>query len=307
MRLLKYKWILIASFLLGLNGCLETEIQETLFDSMQEDERLSTFLEAMQLAGYDNALKNGNPITVFAPTNEAFQAYFRASNISGLGDIPVEELRDLMLYHVLGASTTMASLGTKYYLTPSPAGPENRVVAIYVKNEDGTHTINSTTRVLEKDMGSFGGFYNVIDEVLRIPNVYNILEDNEDFSALLSGVNAVPELAAKFRDEDLYTFFAISNEDLEASLMTTYNVSELSSLEESLRNDLLRSHVVDSFYTGQELLDPFLGELNTLREGYTISPQNSSIIVLNDSSEIVIGNIQTTNGVIHVVNRLLPQ
>ena len=292
---------------MGLTGCLESEIQTTLFDSMQEDERLSTFLEAMQVAGYDNALKNGNPITVFAPTNDAFDAYFTANNISGLGDIPIAELRNLMLYHVLGVATTMASLGTQYYLTPSPAGPDNRVVAIYVENEDGTHSLNSRAMVLEKDMGNFGGFYNVIDEVLRIPNVYNILEDNEDFSALLAGVNSVPELADKFKDEDLYTFFAISNEDLEADLMETFNVNSLNGLEEMVRNDLLKSHVVDSFYTGQELLDPFLDDLNTLRDGYTIRPQNAARIVLNDSSEVIIGNIQTTNGIIHVINKLLPQ
>lgn len=307
MRRFKFSWILISSLLLGLTGCLESEIQTTLFDSMQEDERLSTFLEAMQVAGYDNALKNGNPITVFAPTNDAFDAYFTANNISGLGDIPIAELRNLMLYHVLGVATTMASLGTQYYLTPSPAGPDNRVVAIYVENEDGTHSLNSRAMVLEKDMGNFGGFYNVIDEVLRIPNVYNILEDNEDFSALLAGVNSVPELADKFKDEDLYTFFAISNEDLEADLMETFNVNSLNGLEEMVRNDLLRSHVVDSFYTGQELLDPFLGDLNTLRDGYTIRPQNAARIVLNDSSEVIIGNIQTTNGIIHVINKLLPQ
>lgn len=304
---LKYRLLLLLSCLLSLNGCLETEIQTTLFDSMQEDQRLSTFLEAMQLAGYDNALKNGNPITVFAPTNDAFQAYLSANNYSALGDIPIEELRNLMLYHVLGASTTMASLGSKYYLTPSPAGPDNRVVAIYVENDNGTHTLNSSSKVLEKDLGTFGGFYNIIDEVLRIPNVYNILEDNEDFSRLLDGVNSVPDLADKFKDEDLYTFFAISNEDLEADLMETFNVSSLNGLEEAVRNDLLRSHVVDSFYTGQELLDPFLGDLNSLREGYTITPQNSARILLNDSSEVVIGNIQTTNGIIHVINKLLPQ
>lgn len=307
MRRFKFSWILISSLLLGLTGCLESEIQTTLFESMQEDERLSTFLEAMQLAGYDNALKNGNPITVFAPTNDAFQAYFTANNISGLGDVPIEELRNLMLYHVLGVATTMASLGSKYYLTPSPAGPGNRVVAIYVENDDGTHSLNTRAKVLEKDLGTFGGFYNVIDEVLRIPNVYNILEDNEDFSDVLAGVNSVPGLADKFRDDDLYTFFAISNEDLETDLMETFNVNNLNGLEEMLRNDLLQSHVVDSFYTGQELLDPFLGDLNTLREGYTITPRNSTRIVLNDSSEVVIGNIQTTNGIIHVVNKLLPQ
>ncbi|MEM8886355.1 MAG: fasciclin domain-containing protein [Bacteroidota bacterium] len=307
MKLLKVKFVLLLSCFLGLNGCLESEVQTTLFDSMQEDTRLSSFLEAMQLAGYDNALKNGNPITVFAPTNDAFQTYLSANNYSSLGDIPIGELRNLMLYHVLGTATTMASLGTNYYLTPSPAGPDNRVVAIYVKNDNGTHTLNSTSQVLEKDMGTFGGFYNIIDEVLRIPNVYNILEDNDVFSLILEGVNNLPELADKFKDEDLYTFFAIGNEALETNLMETFNVNSLNGLEEAVRNDLLRSHVVDSFYTAQELLDPFLGDLNSLREGYIIRSQNSARIVLNDSAEVIIGNIQTTNGVIHVVNRLLPQ
>ncbi|MEL6255747.1 MAG: fasciclin domain-containing protein, partial [Bacteroidota bacterium] len=213
MKEIKYRLALIFLILLGANGCLETELQPTLFDSMVEDERLSIFLEGMQLANLDNALKNGTPITVFAPSNDAFQTYFSENNISGLGDIPIEELRELMLYHVLGATTTLASLGTQYYLTPSPAGPGDRVIAIYIKNDAGSHSINTSTAVLEKDLGGLGGFYNIIDKVLRIPNVYNILEDNEDFSALLAGVNTVPELADKFKDDELYTFFAISNED----------------------------------------------------------------------------------------------
>ena len=50
------------------------ESHEDLVTRAQADPRLSTFVTAVEAGGLTGALRGAGPFTVFAPTNEAFEA-----------------------------------------------------------------------------------------------------------------------------------------------------------------------------------------------------------------------------------------
>ena len=66
-------------------------------DELREREEFSELMGALEATGLDETLENNGPFTIFAPTNEAFDAV--QETVAGLSE---EELRDVLLYHVLG-------------------------------------------------------------------------------------------------------------------------------------------------------------------------------------------------------------
>ncbi|MEM6803583.1 MAG: fasciclin domain-containing protein [Bacteroidota bacterium] len=299
---------LLFAFLLCLNtSCLETEPQSTIFDALQERGDFDIFLEAVQIVGFDNALRNGSPITVFAPTDDAFASFLSDRGISTLSEIDIEELRDIVLYHLLGTTIPLSGLRSAYFLTPSTAGNEGNFVAIYVEDVgNGEYRLNGTANVILKDQNTFGGFYNSIDQVLELPTIFDMLEQNEDFSLMLAGINSSPEVKTILTEEDSsHTFLLVPDEDLEEDLSATYGVSSLTELSEGLRDSLLKAHTLPGYFRGQDLGDPFAGDFETLLEDFNISVVGSTRLILNEGPEVSIANIQAKNGVIHTVNGLL--
>ncbi len=64
-----------------------------------------TFLiKAAQKAGLAEYLSTQDGITVFAPTDDAFKTLLTDLGLSSLDDIPVADLTNILLYHVIGQS-----------------------------------------------------------------------------------------------------------------------------------------------------------------------------------------------------------
>ncbi|PKV63081.1 fasciclin domain-containing protein [Pontibacter ramchanderi] len=65
------------------------------------DPEFSILVAAVQRAGLGETLASGGPYTVFAPTNDAFIAALGELGFASLEDVPVEALRQILLYHVV--------------------------------------------------------------------------------------------------------------------------------------------------------------------------------------------------------------
>ena len=108
MLLKSIKKVFILSLILGfgfLTSCDDddtTKIQEDIVDLASADSNLSILVQALQRADLVSALQEDGALTVFAPTNEAFQALLDSKAAwNSLDDIPVETLKSVLLYHVL--------------------------------------------------------------------------------------------------------------------------------------------------------------------------------------------------------------
>ncbi len=73
-----------------------------IYTQMLELPEISTFVKCVELTGYDKILDVSGSYTVFAPSNEAFNAFFAASNkYNSIEDIPLNELNRIVKYHIV--------------------------------------------------------------------------------------------------------------------------------------------------------------------------------------------------------------
>ncbi|MGE5317638.1 MAG: fasciclin domain-containing protein, partial [Chloroflexota bacterium] len=64
------------------------------------DARFSILVEALTKANLTSALQADGPFTVFAPTNDAFEALFADLGVNGISDLDAATLTPILLNHV---------------------------------------------------------------------------------------------------------------------------------------------------------------------------------------------------------------
>lgn len=101
-----------AIFVIFLMGCRD-DFQDTKYERPEwlagkvytqilEQPELSTFARGVELIGYDTIIDVSGSYTVFAPSNEAFNAYFASNpDYSSIEQMPISELDRLIKYHIV--------------------------------------------------------------------------------------------------------------------------------------------------------------------------------------------------------------
>jgi uncharacterized surface protein with fasciclin (FAS1) repeats len=121
-----------------------------------------TLLAAATAAGLVETLQGEGPLTVFAPTDEAFAALPAGTLDSLLAD--PEALKQILLYHVVSGAVKAADVVN---LT-SADSVEGSPIAIAVK--DGKVYLNDTAQVTTTDVMATNGVIHVIDQVILPPS-----------------------------------------------------------------------------------------------------------------------------------------
>lgn len=76
-------------------------VPASIWDILEEKGNFSIFLQGTDLAGYKQMLEGKSLLTVMAPDDDAFKAYLTENNYSSISDMPKEELKKLIAYHLL--------------------------------------------------------------------------------------------------------------------------------------------------------------------------------------------------------------
>jgi transforming growth factor-beta-induced protein len=138
------------------------EPAESIVDIAVANEDFETLVAAVQAAGLAETLDGEGPFTVFAPTDDAFEAAFEALGVTAddvLAD--TEGLTQILLYHVVDGAVlaeTVVGLDAATTLQGSD-------VTITV-DEDGRVFLNDTIEVTTTDIQASNGVIHVIDGVL---------------------------------------------------------------------------------------------------------------------------------------------
>ena len=131
----------------------------TLIDVAIADGHFKTLAKALTAAGLIDTLQGAGPVTVFAPTDDAF-AKLPAGTLDGLlKDIP--KLTAILKYHVLAgkvAAADVVKLDGKTATTLNGA-------ALKVSTTGGVK-LNGVVNVTKTDIAASNGVIHVIDTVL---------------------------------------------------------------------------------------------------------------------------------------------
>ena len=138
----------------------EAESMGTIVDIAVADDRFETLVSALQAAELVEALSGEGPFTVFAPTDEAFEALPEGTLDALLADIPA--LTDILLYHVVSGEVLAEDV---INLNEAETLLEENVS---IRVEDGKVFINDSEVILT-DIMADNGVIHVIDAVLLPP------------------------------------------------------------------------------------------------------------------------------------------
>jgi uncharacterized surface protein with fasciclin (FAS1) repeats len=127
----------------------------------QATPELSTLVEAVAAADLVETLEGPGPFTVFAPTNQAFEALGSTLDTL-LKPANKGELAEVLTYHVVPGELKAADLSDGQKLKTVQGGQ------LTVKVADGKVTVNGAT-VAMPDVAASNGVVHVIDEVLVPP------------------------------------------------------------------------------------------------------------------------------------------
>ena len=117
----------------------------------------STLIAALTAAGLVDDLSGTGPFTVFAPTDAAFAAL--DLNAGNVDDLPVETLRNILLYHVVPARRPASSVLAASTLTMANGGSAS------ISVQQSNAFINDA-QIVQTDIEASNGIIHVINAVL---------------------------------------------------------------------------------------------------------------------------------------------
>lgn len=248
---------------------------------------------ALTRADLISALEADGSFTVFAPTNAAFDALLSAIGQTSIDDVPVDVLKNILLYHVLDSSV-MSSQITSGEVTTL----EGSNIAL---STAGGITVNGVSVINPFDVEATNGVIHTINEVLVPANiaqfVNTVLEPayfNNSFSTLITAAVKADVVETLLTTPNL-TIFAPTNDAFEASGINPEQI------DASTLASVLTYHVV-----GAKVLSSGIpSEAETVNGNMLYFSLVSSGNFINGNTEIVAVDIESGSGVVHVIDMVL--
>ncbi|MFQ3312962.1 MAG: transforming growth factor-beta-induced protein [Colwellia sp.] len=269
---------------------------------------LSTLVSALQSTGLDTTLANlDNDYTVFAPTNAAF-AKLPAGTVEGLTS---EQLTDILLYHVIAGEVLSDGAIKVAQSMDNMAAMANEAKAA-VSFTDGRLFINGA-KVSAANVMAKNGVVHLIDNVIMPPAMMveptmNIVEvalaDPDNFSTLVVALTAADLVTTLSNEEATFTVFAPTNAafaKIDADALTA-----LLADTEALTKVLLTHVVAESSISSFDAYAANGGSLTTASGtmiDVSIDAETGQLIV--GGAKVVISDVYTTNGIIHVIDTVI--
>lgn len=277
-----------------------TEAEKNIVETAMADSQFSILVDAIVKAGLVDALSAEGPFTVFAPTNDAFNMLFGELGISGVEDLTAEQLKPILLYHVVGSKVMAADVTTGYVPTLNQSAPGSNSVMVYTNAAKGVQ-LNNGSNVIAADVMASNGIIHVIDKVLLPVDVVDIAIQNSNFSILVEAV-AKAGLVEALKAEGPFTVFAPTNAAFE-ELFMALGVSGISDLSAEQLTPILLYHVVSGNVRAADVMSGMVPTLNT--EASIEIEVSSMGVMLDGNAKVIATDVQGTNGVIHVIDKVI--
>ena len=297
-------FLLITVLSFGFIACSdedESSIPETntIVDIAVGDAQFSTLVAALQRTNLVSTLQGTGPFTVFAPTNAAFTAL--GVDLATISD---SDLTKILLNHVIGAKVNAGDIaeGQSYASTASAAGPEGTALSILIEKVGGAVTINGNSRVTAADVNADNGVIHIIDGVLMPLDLVGHAAANSNFSTLVGALSGAPGgLVSALQAAGPYTVFAPLN-----SAFTEIEAVVASLTPEQLTT-VLTYHVVVGSNVSSTALSNGMSVASLSGQEFTVNLEGGASITDQGGgqSNIVIVDVQATNGIIHVIDKVL--
>ncbi len=271
-------------------------------DTAVADGRFQTLVAAVTAAGLVDTLKGEGPFTVFAPTDDAFAKLPEGTVESLLLPENKQALTDILLYHVISGKVMAADVVNLESAT-TVLGKD-----VAIKVDMGNVYINDA-QVIITDIETSNGVIHVIDSVILPPaeeaaapgTIVDIAIADGRFNTLVAAVTAA-ELVDTLNGEGPFTVFAPTDDAFAALPAGTLDSLLLPENKQQL-TDILLYHVVSGKVMAADVVG-LSSAPTVLGKDITIKVEDGKVF-LNDTVQVIITDIEASNGVIHVIDAVL--
>ena len=298
------------TFALVLAGCHKSSPghQLSIYATLAADDQYSILVSAIDKEGLKETLNRTSQekFTLFAPGNTAF-ATIGIHSPSDLSAIPDSTLKNILLYHVLGSQVKAADIPQA---ANTPVTTLNGQPIYATRTPSGKVFINGIS-VTRADIACTNGVIHDISGVL-MPAVGNIVQTaiaNPDLSLLVAAVLRASQgstnVATVLSGTGPFTVFAPTNQ---AFINAGFaNAAAINAADPNTLTKILTYHVIAGRIFSSDLVNnstPATANGETVKITLSMGAQvkgngNPS------PSNLTIANIVATNGVVHVIDRVL--
>lgn len=287
----------------------------TIADIASKNANLSILVQALDRAGLTTTFDSPGDFTVFAPTNDKFQAFLTANGFASIDAVPVPLLTEILKNHVVSGSFYSNELTTGYVKTLAKgAASSTNTLSMFIEvgstvKLNGGAT-NGGATVATADIEASNGVIHVVDNVIGLPTVVNHAIANPNFSSLVGALTSAgqPDFVTILSGTGPFTVFAPNNVAF-TSLNTELAPGGIASVSAANLTKVLTYHVVSpanvlsTSLTEGQIVTPILTPSQTftvlLSGGTRLKDAN------NRECNIVATDVQASNGVIHVLSKVL--
>ena len=260
--------------------------------------QFKTLASLLQSAGLVDTLKGAGPFTVFAPTDAAFAKVPKAT-LDALAADPAK-LKAVLLYHVVSGNVTAADV-VKLTSAKTLNG-----ASVSIKVQGSTVTINNAT-VVTPDVLASNGVIHVIDTVL-LPPAATAAPQNLVKTAVAAG--QFKTLAALLQKSGLVktlssgTWTVFAPTDAAFAKVPKATLAKLGGNPALLKKVLLY-HVVKGAVPASKVVT-LNGKSVQTAAGVPVKIKVAGgNVFLNGSTKVIKTDVMASNGVIHVINKVL--
>ncbi|MHC0440745.1 fasciclin domain-containing protein [Flavobacterium sp. 3-210] len=320
MKTIKFKLIALIALITFVtvscnNDDDSSQNPQTIVSIAQANPNLSSLVTALRKADLATTLKSSGTFTVFAPTNAAFSAFLTANGYADLNAVPVPVLKELLLNHVLNTKVKSSEITTGYVKTLAKGtASTTNTISMYLEKNSGVDInggkTNGGATVTIADIPASNGIIHVVDGVIGLPTIVNHAIANKNFTTLVAALTYNPSSGfagvLSGTASSPFTVFAPTNTAF-SSFLTETGYSGLAAIPANVLETTLKYHVVtganvlSTALTNGQVVNTFAGQNFTigLTGGAKITDANGRV------STITATDVQCSNGVIHVIDKVL--
>ncbi|QEG25056.1 Immunogenic protein MPT70 precursor [Mariniblastus fucicola] len=281
------------------------QAQADIVDTAVAAGSFKTLVAAAKAAGLVDTLKSKGPLTILAPTDDAFSKLPEGTVENLLKEENREQLKQILTYHVIAGNVKSTDV-VKLKEAKTAMGEK---IKITVK---GDTVMFNESKLLKADIACSNGVIHVIDSVL-IPGQDSGTETSQKkdivdtavgagkFNTLVAAVKAAG-LVETLKGEGPFTVFAPTDEAFKKIPAETLEMLLKPENKEKLQA-ILTYHVVSG--------DVRAADVVKLQKAKTVNGQEVDIKVTDengvmiDGAKVIKTDIECGNGVIHVIDTVI--
>lgn len=297
-------------FITSCDDSDDTQMPKSIYELAASDSDLSSLKAAIDKAGLSATLSGSGSFTVFAPSNAAFAQFLSDNGFANLNAVPNDVLKEVLLNHVLSSKVMAAQVTTGYVSTLAKGSASStRNLSMFINTSSGVK-INGVSNVTATDINATNGVVHKVDKVIGLPTIVTHATANPNFSTLVSALtrsdmpNFVSILGGTANSP--FTVFAPTNAAF-SSLLTELNLPNLAAIPKATLENTLKYHVVTGANVASTNLTNNMNVTTFQGGSFTITTTGGAKIkdANNRTSNIIATDVQCSNGIIHVLDKVI--